>query len=142
MSSESNKDRVRRAFEEFVHKGDLSNVAEYIAPDYGGHFAGLPPVSGVEGFKQFLTMQNAGFSDRQITFEDVIAEGDKVVARLTFRGTHTGELMGIPPTGKKVEYSAMNIFRIVGGKAVQQWAVLDNLTMMQQLGVIPAPQAT
>jgi predicted ester cyclase len=116
----SNKDRVRRAFEEFVHKGDLTNVSEYIAPDYVGHFAGLPPVSGVEGFRQFLTMQNAAFSDRQVTFEDVMAEGDKVAARLTFRGAHTGELMGLPPTGKKVEYSAMNIFRIVDGKAVEQ----------------------
>jgi hypothetical protein len=78
MSTEQNKDRVRRAFDVFVHQGDLSQVGEYIAANYVGDFAGFPPVQGIDGFTQFLAMQNAAFSERRITFEDMIAEGDNV----------------------------------------------------------------
>jgi predicted ester cyclase len=140
MLTEHNKEKTRRAFEEFVHRGDLSNVAEYIAANYVGHFAGFPPVHGRDGFSQFLTMQNAAFSNRTVTIEDIIAEGDKVVARLTFRGDHTDELMGIPATGRQVEYSAINIFHIVDDRAVEQWVILDNMTLMQQLGAMPQPE--
>ena len=72
--------------------------------------------------------------------EDVIAEGDKVAVRFTFRGTHQGELMGIPPTGKQVTISGMDINRIAGGKIAERWAVFDMLGMLQQLGVMPAPE--
>ena len=138
MNSEPNKNRVLTAFDKFVIQGDLSEVEAYIAPNYTGHFSGFPTVSGREAFRQFLTMQNNAFSDRNLSMEEILSEGDKVVLRLTFRGTHTGELNGIPPTGRKVEYQAMNILHLSGDYFVEQWAVLDNMTMMQQLGLIPA----
>jgi predicted ester cyclase len=140
MSTETTQERIHRGFNEFVNQGDLTNVSDFIAPNYIGHFSGFPPVSGLDGFRQFLTMQNDAFSDRSVTFEDVIAEDENVAVRLTFRGTHTGELMGIPPTGRKVEYQAMNILHLVDDKCVEQWAVLDTMRMMQQLGVIPAQE--
>jgi predicted ester cyclase len=81
----------------------------------------------------------SALSDRHVTVEDMAAEGDKVAVRLTFSGAHTGGLMGIPPTGKQVKVSAINIFHLVDGKAVEQWTNSDDLGMMQQLGVVPAP---
>jgi predicted ester cyclase len=74
-----------------------------------------------------------------VTIEDIVAEGDKVALRTTFRGTHTGELNGIPPTGRQVEVTALNIFRMVNSKAVEQRVVNDDLGMLQQLGLAPAP---
>jgi predicted ester cyclase len=140
MSTEENKNKVRAAFDEFISNGDLSNAAEYVAPDYNGYFTGgFPPIQGVEAFKQFVTVWVSAFSERQVTIEDIVAEGDKVALRTTFRGTHTGELNGIPPTGRQVEVTALNIFRIVNGKAVEQRVVNDDLGMLQQLGLAPAP---
>jgi predicted ester cyclase len=138
MSTESLKTRVITGFDKFVNQGDLSEVNAFIAPNYTGSFSGFPPVSGQEGFRQFLTMQNNAFSDRSITVEEILAEGEKVVLRLTFRGTHTGELNGLPPTGRKVAYQAINIMHMHGDQCVEQIAVLDGMTMMQQLGFIPA----
>jgi predicted ester cyclase len=104
-----------------------------------GHFPGFPLAQGVDGLKQLLTVYLTAFSNRRVTIEDALAEGDRVVVRTTFRGTHTGSLMGIPPTGKQVTVSALNFFRIVNGRAAEQWVNNDDMGMMQQLGVIPAP---
>ncbi len=82
----------------------------------------------------------AAFPSGQHSIDDMIGEGDKVVTRITYRGTHTGDLMGIPPTGKHVAVSAMTIDQIVGGKIVETWRLFDQLSMMQQLGVIPVPE--
>ncbi len=140
MSLEENKAHVRRAFEELINRQNVAAADQFVAPDYVGHFSGAPePVRGVEAFKQFIAMYSTAFPDSQVSFESVIAEGDRVVARLTYRGTHKGPLMNIPPTGKPIEVMATNIFRIVNGKAVEQWAITDDLGLMQQLGVIPAP---
>jgi predicted ester cyclase len=140
VSTEENKNKVRAAFEEFINKGDLTNAAEYVAPDYTGYFTGgFPPVQGIEAFKQFVTQWVSAFSDREVTIEEMIAEGEKVALRTTFRGTHTGELNGIPPTGRQVEVTALNIFRLVNEKAVEQIVVNDDLGMLQQLGLVPAP---
>jgi predicted ester cyclase len=73
-----------------------------------------------------------------VTIEDMVAESDKVVVRFTYRGTHTGELMGVAPTGKKVSQAGINIFRIAGGKVAEAWAVHDTFGLMQQLGAIPS----
>jgi predicted ester cyclase len=84
-------------------------------------------------------MYLTAFPDLHLTIEDLIAEGDKVVDRQTARGTHQGTFMGIPPTGKQITVTAMNISRIVGGKIVEHWVELDTLGMLQQLGVVPMP---
>ncbi len=83
----------------------------------------------------------AAFPDGQMTIEDLVAEGDRVVARTTFNGTHQGEMQGIPATGKAVSVSGITIFRLDNGKIAEGWLVNDNLGLMQQLGVIPATQA-
>ena len=73
---------------------------------------------------------------------DVVAEGDRVVIRKTFRGTQTGEFMGMPPTGKSISVGVIDIFRIAGGKIVEHWGLADMMGMMQQLGAMPAPGAS
>ena len=82
----------------------------------------------------------SAFPDTQMTVEDELADGDKVATRWTATGTHTGELMGIPPTGKQVTVTGMDINRLVGGKIVEHWGEFDQMGMMQQLGVVPAPE--
>lgn len=93
----------------------------------------------LEGYKQTVTMFRDPFPDIQYTLEDMIAEEDKVATRWTGRGTHKGEFMGVAPTGKQVTITGIQITRHVGGKIVEIWDEMDNLGMMQQLGVIPPP---
>ena len=137
MSTEENKENARRAVEEVMNKGNLSLANELIATDYAGHSPGLPDFKGPEGFRQYMTMMRTAFPDIHLTIEDTVAEGDKVVMRYTGRGTHKGDLMGIAPTGKQITITGMVISRHVGGKQVEAWVAMDQLGMMQQLGVIP-----
>jgi steroid delta-isomerase-like uncharacterized protein len=138
MSTEENKTLARRLFEIFG-TGDLALADELIAADVIDHQAlpGMPP--GREGFKQFVSIFHAAFPDLHVTVEDLIAEGDKVVGRTTMRGTHQGEFMGIPPTGKQCTISGIDIIRFANGQVVEHWGNSDDLGLMQQLGVIPAP---
>ncbi len=139
MSTEDNKAAVRRFYEEVINKKNLAAIDEFIDPHGIDH--ALPPgmPGGIEGSKQFIGMYLTAFPDLHFTVEDMIAEGDRVVSRLTTRGTHKGALMGIPPTGKQVTITGIDINRIVGGKSVEHWLEMDTMGMMQQLGVIPAP---
>ena len=140
MSGEENKALIRRGFEEFVNRKNLAPVDELIAPNFVGYYSGVPePVRGRDGFKQLLSMYHSAFPDLKVRIEDIVAEGDKVAVRLTFRGTHQGELMGIPPTGKSIALTSINIFRVEGGKAVEQRVNTDDLGMLQQLGVMTPP---
>jgi steroid delta-isomerase-like uncharacterized protein len=139
MSAEENKVIVQRAVEAF-NQGDQEAVDKLFAANYVDHDpsrASLP--SGPEGVKLAWGAFRAAFPDLQGTIEDMITEGDKVVVRGTFRGTHQGGLMGIPPTGKQVTVTLIDVNRIEGGKLVERWGITDMLGMMQQLGVIPAP---
>jgi predicted ester cyclase len=90
-----------------------------------------------EGLKQFISLFRAGFPDLHFTIEDMIAAGDTVVVRQTYRGTHKGELMGISPTGKQVTITSIDIGRFTGGKLVEHWGATDSLGLLQQLGVVP-----
>ena len=139
MSTEENKALIRRAFEEVWGKGDFAVEKEVVATDVVDH--NTPPgwPLGLEGHHQVVVMVRNAFPDLQITLEDVIAEGDKVVDRWTIRATHTGPFMNIPPTRKQVTFTGMDITRIKNGKIVELWHQEDILGMMQQLGVIPAP---
>ncbi|MFN8458028.1 MAG: ester cyclase [Anaerolineae bacterium] len=139
MSTEANKAIVRRNFEEAWNKMNLAVVDELVAPDYIGHFASHPqPVSGIEACKQFMSGYFVAFPDAHFDIEDMVAEGDKVVARWTVRGTHQGNLAGIPPTGKPITVPGMWILRLANGKIAEQWGINDTLGLMQQIGVIPA----
>lgn len=140
MSTERNKAISRQWREEFDGK-NWAVLDEFISPDVVMHFAGNPEPMDREGMEQMLGMFYLAFPDLHTTFEDQIADGDKVTLRLTFRGTHQGEFQGIPPTGKEIEIAAIVIDRIVDGKMVEHWSNMDNLGLMQQLGVIPAPEA-
>lgn len=135
--TEENKVIYRRWFEEVLTGGDLDLADELLAPGYALHFPGLPAPLDHEGHKQLLMMFRGAFSDWQETVEDVVAEEDKVVIRVTGRGTHQGDFQGIPPTGARVEATGVGIGRIDNGKIAESWAEYDALGMMQQLRVVP-----
>jgi steroid delta-isomerase-like uncharacterized protein len=140
VTTEENKAVARRIYEvvgEFWHTGDADVLDEVIAPDFVHHAPGLPP--DLEGFKQVLHMLRAAFPDMRFTVEDLIAEGDKVVDRATWQGTHQGEMMGISPTDNSVTVTEMHVSRIADGKIVERWGQTDMLSMMQQLGAVPPP---
>ncbi len=139
MSAEENKAIVRRAIEEGWNQGNLAVFDETNAPEYVDHAAIPGQGPGAEGYKQAVQMTRAAFPDLHLTIDDMIAEGDRVVTRWTARGTHQGEYFGIPATGKPVEITGINIGRIVNGKVVENWQNSDQLGLMQQLSVIPAP---
>ena len=137
--SEENKAITRHAIEEVWNKHNLAAIDEIYAPDAVNHT--LPPglPKGVEGNKAFTNMFLSAFPDTKMTVEQQIAEGDKVATRWIAQGTHKGELMGIPATGKQVTVTGISIERIAGGRIVETWDEFDQMGMMQQLGVIPAP---
>ena len=137
MSADTNKEIVRRLAVE-PWEGKLGVIDELVAPDYVGHDPAQPEMHGPEGIKQFITGYLAGFPDGRITIDGQLAEGDMVATRWTGRGTHQGELMGIPPTGKQVTVSGITISRVKNGKVVEEWSNWDTLGMLQQLGVVPA----
>jgi steroid delta-isomerase-like uncharacterized protein len=137
MSPEENK-AVSRSFYEAFSNGDLDTATGVLASDVVVHgFPGLPP--GREAFKGVAVLFLAAFPDAKITIEDQIAEGDNVVTRYTFRGTHQGELHGIGPTGKQVRFTGISIDHIMGGKIAEHRDLFDQLGMLQQLGAIPTP---
>ncbi len=139
MSTEVNKASMRRFYEEVFNKKNRAAIDEFIDPNQVDHAAPPGTPGGLEGARQTLTMYLTAFPDLYFTVEDLIAEGDKVVARLTVRGTQQGVFMGIPPTGKHAEVTAIDINRMAGGKSVEHWLEMDTLGLLQQLGVIPAP---
>jgi predicted ester cyclase len=138
--SAQNKAAMRRIFEEIWTQGNFEVANEILSPDYIGHF--LPPgaPTGREGFCWYIQMYRTAIPDLYAQVDDMVAEGDKVVSRVTFRGTHTGPLMHIPPTGKEVTVTAMVMTRFENGQNVEAWGESDRFGLMQQLGVIPAPQ--
>jgi steroid delta-isomerase-like uncharacterized protein len=140
--SEENKALARRFIEEAFNEGNLSVVDEIFASaDYVLHDPASPEeVRGPEGVKEFVQMYRSAFPDTHITVEDQIAEGDEVVTRWTGRGTHRGELMGIPASGNQVEVPGITIDRFSGGKGVESWTNYDALGMMQQIGAVPSPE--
>jgi len=140
MSTEQNKAMARQMIEEIFSRGDLSRVDEYLAPDFVEREE-LPPglPGGREGVKQLTAILRSAFPDFKASIDDLVAEGDKVVIRQTWRGTHKGEFMGVPPTGKSVSFGVIDILRIAGGKVVEHWGLMDSMSLMQQLGAGPMP---
>ena len=142
MSTEQNKALVRQLVEEAINQGNMRVIDELLIPDFVEHEElppGIPP--GREGPKVLFTMLRSGFPDIKATIEHLIAEGDQVVLHMTWTGTHKGEFMGIPPTGKSISINVIDILGIAEGKFVEHWGIMDSMAMMQQLGVIPTPKA-
>jgi steroid delta-isomerase-like uncharacterized protein len=138
--SEENKALARRFLEEAFNEGNLGVVDEIVASDYVLHDPTLPEeIRGPEGVKGFVQMYRSAYPDTDITVEEQIAEGDDVVTRWTGRGTHQGELLGVPPSGNRVEVAGITIDRISGGKFAESWTNYDALGMLQQIGAIPPP---
>jgi steroid delta-isomerase-like uncharacterized protein len=131
-----NKEIVRRVLEGVWD--DPSVVDELVASDYVGYDPALPePIRGPQGSKDNFNQYREAFEGARITVKDQIAEGDAVATRWEGRGRHTGELMGIPPTGKDVVVSGLTLSRLKDGRIVEDWTNWDTLGMLQQLGAIP-----
>jgi steroid delta-isomerase-like uncharacterized protein len=144
MSSEANKAVVRRFYEEAFSQGNLDVLDQIGASDYVNHDPSGPPggwPGGTEGMRMVVGTYRTAFPDVQMTIDDQVAEGDKVVTRWTARGTNSGSLMGMPPTGRPIHITGISIERIAGGKIAETWVNFDGMGMMMQLGVIPAPGA-
>ena len=139
MTTETNKATVRRYLETVIGEGHADLVEEFMADGIELHGTGLAP--GLIALEEWVAMLDAAFPDRQVTIDDVVAEADRVVVRTTLSGTHQAEMQGIPATGNAVTQPSITIFRLANGNIVEGWFATDNLSMMQQLGVIPAPQA-
>ena len=146
MSTEDNKALVRYWIEEAINKGNLAVVDALCPPGYVGHNPHHPlkdqPAGPEEVKEHVVKWLRAVFPDLHQDIEEMIAEGDRVVVRSTFRGTHQGPFAGIAPTGKPLAMTAIEIFRIQDGKIPEHWINADYLGAMQQLGAMPAPQAT
>ena len=138
MSTEDNKTLARRAYETFKQR-NWSVYYEMMAPDVVYHNASMT-IQGLEAYQQFLSLYLTAFPDMRLTIEDLIAEGDRVVVRQTFRGTHQGDLMGIPPAGKQVTTTGVDLFRLADGKSVEELVEWDVQGILQQLGVVPPPE--
>ncbi len=139
MSTEQNKSIVRRWIEEGWNKADVGVVDQFYAPDVVQHDPGSPaPVTSSAALKQYVGAFLTALPDLHFTIDDLIAEGDKVLWRFTSRGTQTGPLMNIPPSGKAGAATGMALFRLADGKIVEVWVNYDLLGLLQQLGVIPA----
>lgn len=139
MTTDLNKALLRR-FIEIWNTGDVAAADEFVAPDLLDHTLppGLPP--GLAGFKLLVGSFRAAFPDLSVTVDEVMAQGDKAAARVTFRGTHLGEFQGISATGNVMAMGAIGILRFDAGMTVEHWATLDVLGLLTQLGVVPTPQ--
>ena len=142
MSTEDNKALVRRAIEEVWNQGNVALVDDLYAPNVVYHNPGVVDVHTREDFKRLVTAFRSAFPDFQMTIEDLIAEGDRVGFRYTFRGTNTGDFvmpMPLPATGKQVTMTGIALDRLAGGKFVEILDMSDSLGLLQQLGLIPMP---
>jgi steroid delta-isomerase-like uncharacterized protein len=138
MTTETNK-LVMRRFLEFINTASEKLAQELISPDAIFHVPGRPePMRGPAGYLAIIGMMRGGFPDIQWRLEEMVAEGDKVAARFTMRGTHRGAFFGVPPTGKTIAVQATNFYRLSGGQFVEEHGQPDLLGLLQQIGAVPA----
>ena len=135
MSIEKNKNLVR-LYQEIYNSNDLDRLTEVVSEDLltPNIMPGIP--HGLEGAKAAHRIMLTGFPDYQTIIDDMIAEGDQVAARIKMTGTHSGEFMGIPPTGRRISFTGIYFARIAGGKIVEHWGEEDGVSLLQQLGVL------
>lgn len=140
-TAERNKATFRR-FHDALNTGDAEQIAaaidKYVEPDVRIPTPLPVETTGAQALKQVLATLHRAFPDLHVAVEDLIAEGDKVVSRQSVTGTHKGEYMGRPPTGKSVAYNEIFVFRFADGRIAEVWAVVDVLTQLRQLDAVPA----
>jgi steroid delta-isomerase-like uncharacterized protein len=137
--SEQNKALVRRLLIDDISAGDPAVAAEIIHPDFVDHTNPPGMQHGLTGHNAIVALFKASFPDMQWRITEMVAEGDRVVARTTMEATHAGDFFGIPPTGKRVSVDGIHILRIADGRIAEHWGNNDDLGLMRQLGVIPSP---
>jgi len=133
----SEVEEVLAGIYEAVNTGNLALLDKFVAPGYIEHSEGF---QGVEPFKQQISAFRAAFPDLHVSIDDLLADGGRFASRTTITGTHTGDLMGIPATGKHISIGAVDIGRVGDGQAQERWGGLDMYALLTQLGVVPAPQ--
>jgi len=136
MTTDDNKALVQRFFDEIINQKNLAALDQFVSPNAINHTVptGLP-----QGPSQFLGLHLNAFPDLNVTVEDLLADGDRVIARVSVRGTQQGAFGSIHSRGKPITVTAINIFRIANGKMVEHWGLADRLSALQQLGVVPPP---
>ena len=139
--SERNKALARMLLEDDISRGDRSVAERVIHPDFFDHTNPPGMQHGLAGHNAIVDLFRAAFPDQWWQIEDLIAEGDRVVARTTMRGTHRGDFFGIPATGRSVTLTGVHIMRIADDRVIEHWGNNDDLGLMRQLGVIPEPSA-
>jgi predicted ester cyclase len=132
-SAELQRAVVDKIWLEGLNKGDLSIADDYLTPDFRNHGSHDDSLTGPESFKLTIRKQRSGFSDIEYEILDFLSDGDKATVRWIMRGKHTGEFLGIPPTGKTVEHHAILILRFEGGKIAERWGIVDNFALLRQL---------
>jgi steroid delta-isomerase-like uncharacterized protein len=135
----TNKELARREFDEIWNQRNLEVIDEIFSKDVEGCYPGNPSF-GLDAYKQWVINAQKAWPDLHFDIDDVIEEENKVAIPWTLRGTHEGEFVGIPPTGKKVELTGVALYWITGGKISKLRGHWDNYDMMQQLGVVPSPE--
>jgi predicted ester cyclase len=137
MATNENLETFRRLIELGFNEGKLDELDKLVAADFVEHqYLGE---SGPHGIKSLISQLRAAFPDLEMSIEDAVSSGDKVWARLRCQGTHKGPLMGIPPTGRKIDTTALEVCRFSRGKLVEHWGVPDRFAAMSQLGILPGP---
>lgn len=132
---------LQQIFEEAFNQGNLAVVDEALAPDHHAHITIGGAPHGPQGLKLMIVLFRTAFPDLLCTVEDEIVEGDKFAVRWSMRGTHRGMFLGNPPTGKQMSVSGLSYGRTLDGKVVEDWTLIDQLGMLQQLGLVPPPSA-
>jgi steroid delta-isomerase-like uncharacterized protein len=129
---------VRRFLDEVITEGNTAALDELMSEDLVWHGGSFGEIRGLDEFKQFIGQFIAAFPDLRVAVDDIISEADRVVTRLTVRGTHQGDLMGIAASGKQATWTDVNIYRVANGKIAEEWFCGDYLGMLQQIGAVPA----
>ena len=128
---------VRKFFEVGPSKGDIAAADALLHPEFSLHTPLPTPGPGIEEINNVITTCRAAFDGLNVTIEDIMADEDTVTARFTARGIHTGEFMGLPPTGKAITLTAIEIFRLKEGKIAELWGEVNLMGLMMQLGIMP-----
>ncbi len=139
MSAEENKAIVRQFIERVANQGNLDRTFEFISPELVDHAGAAGQAPGIENSMRAASLFRSAFPPWRSEIEDMFSEGDQVVFRGTSSGTHQGEFMGIPPTGKQISMSGVHIMRLSNGKVIEHWAPSDMMGFMQQFGITPDP---